>query len=803
MDEILDRNKLQHLPEQENEDNPLGDIDFTKILSIVNKSLIWIILFIIVSVSTAWLVIRYTPPLYESSSILKLKVTSDANMLGLGGMGENIENHYGNLTGEIELIKSKLFYSKVMEQMDLGVSYFTKGDILSTEIYKTAPFSVEYNIKNDAFYNQPIEVVFNGNGKFFLKYVLRGEEVFDEFEVGREYENDFIRFRIDYTKNYSPDIEGRPYTFVINSTGALHSYFSNNMKVEVVNLNASTIKISFTDHHKAKAQDIVNTINQVYLTLTLENKNKATEQTLKFLDDQLEYTSAKLEKSEVNFENFVLDAKTVNVKTEIGKTVEQVEAQIRQKLDLDIQMSLLEDLKRLILTQESIEQFIPSLRMIEDPQLNTIIQALNNANAEREKMLISTKANTQAYRSASSHVDKLRTGTLELIEENKKLLLTKRKNIDESIRKLENSFLTLPGKDTKLTRIRRVYDLDEKFYLMLMDKKVQFGIAKAGIVPEFQILAPASLPGAPISPKKGMIYGIGFGVGLMLGIGLVAGRYFLHNTFTSQKELERATVAPVLGVVPKYTREKLETARLVVDKNPKASVSESLRSIRTNLEFLSTSADQKKIITVTSTVGGEGKTFIAVNMAGILALTGKKVVLLDLDMRKPKVNMAFDKDNIKGMSTLLIGKHSLEECIHLTSIETLHVICAGPMPPNPSELMLRPAMDELLKELHTQYDIIVIDSPPVGLVTDGIILMRKADLPIYVVRSDYSKKSYAKNINKLVKTHGFHKLSVVLNGLDNFASYGYGYGYGYEYYTDDHPDKALDSSWLRSLLGKR
>ncbi len=802
MEEILDRNRLQ-LPEQEIEESPLDEIDFTKILSIVNKSLIWIALFIIISVSTAWLVIRYTPPLYESSSTVKLKVKSDAGLLGLGGMGESIENHYGNLSGEIELIKSKLFYTKILEQLDLNVSYFTKGDILSTETYKTAPFVVEYNVKNDAIYNQPIEVILKSNGTFFLKYILHGEEVFDEFLIGREYENDFLRFRINHTQYFYPDLEGKPYTFIINSPGALHAYLNNNIGVDVVNYNASMIKISFKDYNQTKAQEIVNTINQVYLALSLENKNKATEQTLKFLDDQLEVTTAKLEKSEINIENFVLDTKTLNVKTEIGKTVEQVEGQIKQKLDLNIQLNLLEDLKNLILSQESIDQFIPSLRMVEDPQLNNFIRELNTANAQRERMLISTKANTQAYKSVSTQVEKLREATLELIEENKKLILARQKDIDKNIQKLESTFLALPHKDTKFTRIRRMYDLDERFYLMLMDKKVQFGIAKAGVVPEFQVLAPASFPVAPISPKKGMIYGIGFGVGLMLGIGLVAGRYFLHNTFTSQRDLERATIAPVLGVVPRYTREKLETARLVVDKNPKASVSESLRSIRTNLEFLSSSDESKKIISVTSTVGGEGKTFIAVNMAGILALTGKKVVLLDLDMRKPKVNMAFDKDNAKGMSTLLIGKHTLEECIHLTSIETLHVICAGPMPPNPSELMLRPAMDELLTRLHTQYDIIVIDSPPVGLVTDGIILMRKADLPIYVVRSEYSKKSYAKNINKLIKNHGFHKLSVVLNGLDNFASYGYGYGYGYEYYTDDHPDKALDSSWLKSLLRKR
>jgi tyrosine-protein kinase Etk/Wzc len=802
MEENLEKYRYPVQGEQEENDNPLGEIDFTKILSILNKNLPWIVLFLVVSVSVAWLYLRYTKPLYESSSVLKLEVKSDASILGLGGVGDNMEEQYGNITGEIELIKSRLVYNKVLDQMDLDVSYFAKGDILSTEMYKNAPFKVEYTVKNDVFYNLPVEVIILDEKQYKLKYVLGGEVVSETIGLGKTIENELIRLKVSLTDNYSADVNDKPYTFIINSRSALLDYISTNLNVQVVNLNAHTIKISFTDYNKSRAQDIVNNFNDVYLALTLEHKNKAHEQTLKFLDDQLDETANELKNSETEVENFVLDAKTINVKSQIGKTVEEIEGLMKSRLEVGIQISLLDDLSNLIEADSEVEQFIPSLRLIDDPLLYESINTLNKAQTERKLLLTSTKANTGAYRRQQAEMSQIREGTLELINENKKLLNVRLDNISNSIKKLERSFTTLPGKDTKLTRIKRFYDLNEKFYLLLIDKKVQFGIAKAATVPEFQILSPASMPGAPVSPQQMLIYGIAMGVGLFMGIGLVAAKYMLHDTFTSQKELEKATIAPVLGVVPKYIREKLSVAKLVVDRNPKASVSEALRSIRTNLEFIA-STEGKKVVSVTSTVGGEGKTFITVNLAGILALTNKKVIILDLDMRKPKVNSSFDVENVKGMSTLLIGKHKLEECIHKTTIDNLDFICAGPLPPNPSELILRQAMDDLLAELHKTYDLIVIDSPPVGLVTDGIIIMKKADIPIYVVRSEYSKKNYAKNINKLVRTHGFNKLSVILNGLDNFASYGYGYGYGYEYYTDDYKPQGLDASWIKSLFGKK
>ncbi|MFQ3576457.1 MAG: CpsD/CapB family tyrosine-protein kinase, partial [Cytophagales bacterium] len=221
--------------------------------------------------------------------------------------------------------------------------------------------------------------------------------------------------------------------------------------------------------------------------------------------------------------------------------------------------------------------------------------------------------------------------------------------------------------------------------------------------------------------------------------------------------------------------------------------SEALRSIRTSLEFMLPKNNQPKIISITSTISGEGKTFVSVNLSGVIAMSGLKVVIIDLDMRKSKIHYAFDAENDIGMSNLLIGKAKIDDVIKKSPIENFDFICAGPNPPNPSELLISDTFNEIIEQLKQRYDIIFIDSPPVGLVTDGVIIMQKADMQLYVVRAEYSKKGFEKSINNLIKKSSFKKLGVILNCFDGSANYGYGYrygyGYGYGYYSDDEKSK--------------
>jgi tyrosine-protein kinase Etk/Wzc len=272
-----------------------------------------------------------------------------------------------------------------------------------------------------------------------------------------------------------------------------------------------------------------------------------------------------------------------------------------------------------------------------------------------------------------------------------------------------------------------------------------------------------------------MIYGIGFVAGLVLNIFFIGILYLINTKITSQAELERISNVPLLGVVPALRDVSNDT--LYISSHPKSMVSEALRTIRTNLDFFKTDLPQK-VIAISSTISGEGKSFIAMNLGGVMALSHKKVVLLDLDMRKKKTDsISKDTDTSKGMSTILIRKNSWNECVVKSSLPNFDFIPSGPHPPNPSELLLNGEFNQLLTELKQHYDYILMDTPPVGVVTDGIMAMKQADICIYIVRANYSKKEFIRNLHRIIRINKFQHITTLLNALPTTSETAYGYGY--------------------------
>ncbi|MFN5909768.1 MAG: polysaccharide biosynthesis tyrosine autokinase, partial [Bacteroidota bacterium] len=276
--------------------------------------------------------------------------------------------------------------------------------------------------------------------------------------------------------------------------------------------------------------------------------------------------------------------------------------------------------------------------------------------------------------------------------------------------------------------------------------------------------------------------------GLVLGLAIMFFRYLTFNEINMIDDLQRLLPdkATILGGVPMHKSE-MEFSQLVVGESPKSMMAESLRKIRTNLSYIN---PNYKTIAISSSVSGEGKTFVALNLAGIIALSGKRTILLDLDLRKPKIHLGLNADNTKGMSGLIVGQYELEDCIQHSTLENLDFITAGPVPPNPSELLLSDNFVKLVEELKRSYQVIVIDNPPIGLVSDGIKNLTEADIPIYVFKSHYSKRVFAHRLRELFEMQKLERLNVILNGLrvTRFSSYGYGhYGYGYGYYEGLNP----------------
>lgn len=787
-----------HYSNGQEQDDFLNSIDLDKILIVLKKSIPWLFLIFILTCSSAYLYVRYTKPLYESGSILKLDIQNEASIIGISNPLENPA--IAGLSGEIELLKSDLFFDHVVKAINYDVSYYYYGQILTEERYKNSPFIVSHKLKTNLFYDKPIDIDIIDNETFTISYFFEGTSYNTVHKFGSEIQNGFFNLLIEKTPAFTNSNGLGKYYFTINSAVALNNYFRENIIVEPLNFNAKTIKISLRDHNKFKARAFVTAIDTIYLAYTKEHKNKAIEQKIDFLNTQLEETNLRLENYEDYFENFTITHRTTSLEKDLGVTISRLEALDTQYVALKTNLSHLE----LIITQIQARQamIIGPLTISSLPR--SLAESLNKYNelrSERETKLASNKENTFVIQRIDQKLSSVEGEIRKLFNEYKGILEDQIETVDSRRGVLENSFVQLPSRGTEFRKNRRFYNLLDETYLQLVKSKSELEIARAGTVTNFVVLSPASDPIAPVEPQKLLIYALGVVAGIVLAVFFVLIRYLLHNKINGIKEIERLVRAPILGSIPRYNGNDTMVTRLVIDQNPKSGISEALRAIRTNMEFLIPNK-QKRIISITSTISGEGKTFISVNLGAILALSNKKVVIVDLDMRKPKVHLTFGDDKGDGgVSTILIGKNPLENSVRETEIDGLSYITAGPTPPNPSELLLGKEFDTFLDDLKKKFDVIILDTPPVGLVTDGVLAMQKSDLSIYVFRADYSHKSFVNSLNNLVKTNQFQNLCVLINSVKYAKGYGYGNGYGYGagYYDDSETKNGKLFKFPKSL----
>ena len=760
-------------------------LDIQKLQSVFVKSLPFTILFLIISISISVVALRYTKQLFQSNSVLQLDITSDAKVFGFNNFGEDIND----LAREIEIIKSNLFLSKVAETLNFDISYYQYGDLLFEERYGNSPFMVKMVICAPHIYNKPIDLEIIDSNSYVLRYEHGGVMTEESYLFGDSISTKDLSMIVQLTSGYDPSIDNR-YFFTLNTQGKMLSYINSSLSVEPLDFKAKTISISFQDHNKQKAHDIVYAIDTLYIYFTQLEKNKATNQKINFLNEQLSQTETKLTELESYFENFTIDNRTTNLDANLTKTILMLEQLDSQRFFIQRKAKAFDEVYDNIINGKNFN-INPATTTFLPADIRQEIDRLNELLQEREALLSSYNENTFAYQKKGQEINFLKDRIASYIETARDQLYEDINNNRQRRSRLESEFVGLPSKRTEYSKTIRYYGLYEEFYLSLIKNKAEFELAQAGTVTEYKILSPASMPNDPISPDRLIYYGIGVVAGMILSFLFVGIRYLMHNKITSLQELERLSSAFVLGTVPFYDKDKKDPTRLVVGSNLKSEISEAFRTIRTNLEFLN-GKEKKPIIAITSTTSGEGKTFVAANLGGIISLLNNKVILVDLDMRKPRFHEVFKgTDSTKGLSTILINKHSAEECIQKSNFKNLDYIPAGPIPPNPSELILGGYFESLMKTLESKYDVIIIDTPPVGLVTDGIHALKIARIPIYIVRADFSKKVFVKNINRLVKVNKLSNLSLILNSVKKSGKENYGYGKGYYEEPTTKPKRKL------------
>lgn len=741
-------------------------IDFNKLKIILRNNWIWILLIFITVNAVAYLYIRYTKNLYESESELKLDIKSNASELGIKNI---VDDQNANLiSGEIEMIQSKLFLNQVVDHSNFHISFYSVGRVLNEELFNKAPAKIIYHNDDHSLYNQQISFEEVNEREFLLQ--LPGEN-----EVRGSYGQKVIFKDLELVLKRGLDFRRGDevgYFFVIHSRDALLDYLSRNLTAEPLNFDANTLRVSFKDYNPYKAQAVLNKIDTLYLAYSNAQKNLANRQKIDWLTNELRLIEEKMEEQENYFENFTLQNKTANLEEDLRQTISAINRVDSQRYNVSRRISevtALADSLRVgsIVISVTARQFLPEY-------VGKQLERLQQLQLEQDRLKLSYNEITFAYRQKQKEVEMLRSKTIDQLEELRQEWKKRFTELDQQKNKLEKEFARLPDKNTEYTKNQRFYNLYEQFYLLLMQSKSEFEIAQAGSTPDYKILSPASLSTVPISPHKFMIAGAGFVASIVFIFFFIGIMYLINNKINNLYELERISTAPVLGTVP---LSRHFSGVLHITEYPKSVVSEAIRTLRTNLDFFSASSS-KRIISVSSTVSGEGKSFIAMNLGGVMALSKKKVILIDLDMRKAKTAIPGNgsPSPSKGVSTVLINKNTWEECIMSTALENFDYLPSGPHPPNPSELLLNGEFSSLLEDLKKHYDCIIMDTPPVGLVTDGIMAMKHSDISVYVFRANYSKKEFLSNLQRIITVNKFSNITTVLNAVPTLGkTYGYGY----------------------------
>jgi len=775
-------------------ENFSNNLDVGLLVDIILKSKWWYVLFFSIAGISVFLYLRYSERIYSSQSIIQI-VNSDAHQI----LQLNPANTEGNnkVAEAIEQIRSKTFLERIINNLNLQISYYNEGTFKNHELYKNSPYLADINIKNENIYGKKIYVDFNDNlqtGK--IKILLSEDNLIQiPFHINTWTKHEWLDFFIRLnekrdTTSIRKDLYNNQRTFIIiQSKDAVASYLQKKLEVKPLNDLAQTISISIKDVNPQKTTDIVNTIAEEYLIYDVERKSESSKNILNFINAQLSVVYEELKNSETKLNEFKKQNNIVSTdnNSALSTSQSQIYSSVQEQLlQIELNEKLLDEILNNIQTQKNIDLYqlisLASGTSYEE-SIKNITSNIQKLLLEKENLLYQVTPNSEQIKIINYQIENQKKILIETLYTLKQKYRTQYKNLLERKKEVKTEVYPNSNTEIELTRLTRIYSINEKYYTLLLEKKTEYSISKAGFVSQ-NIILEKSYNAQFVSPSKKSSIILGLLSAFLCSFLLVFFKYVSNDTIYSLSNITKATNANVsiLGIIPKYNK-KMDVSQLVIDKNSKSIIAEAFRSIRSNMQFIDSSTNPK-IIALTSTISGEGKTFVAINLAAILEFTGKKVIVLDLDMRKPKVDKSFQLPNTKGMSTLLSGLNSIEETIQQGPLPNLKIITAGPLPPNPSELILSDKMPEILNYLKTQFDYIIIDNPPIGLVSDATPILKMADIPIYVFRANYSKMNFIQIYDRLKNENKIAKLSVILNGIEikkNTYGYNYGYGYGYGY----------------------
>ena len=772
------------------------DFELETFLTVLRKNLIFVIIFFAIAITGGYLYFRYTQPTYSSYSIIQIKKENKTQ--DILGLSSDIR-----MDPTIEIMRSEEFLKTVTKNLPLTISYYTEGAFLNTENYGSMPLKVDYEFTNAVIYDKPIYYELNKDGKSYNISIGKNGPIHNvPFDKPTQIQ-DGITLTLSapsYTERSS--IKDK-YYFVINSERQILRNISKGLIIEALNKNAGTIKITYDCFNAKKSADIVNAIAEQFIEFDVMKSRESSMATIAYIDEQMDNMVDELSTIESQLQQFRIANGITNedIKSHRNSIAETQITSIEQRTaNIDYEIEILNEVQNEINNNPDINMYEMMALMsgqTSNAFLSSMLKSLQDLISKRESMLFEVTENNHKIVVIDKQIESKKETIIDFIGSTIVRLNKQKAENQKKVEDIRNGILEKTNYDElEYSKLQRIYSINEAYYNKLLNKKAEILISQSGFVSTNLVLEKASVPSVPIAPLFSKTMTMAALLALVLSIIFLLARYLFYNKILTSNDISKYTDIPIIGEVI-TSRHKNIFSQAVVHKNARSHITENFRKIRTNLDYFPLDSNCRVIIT-TSTVPGEGKTFVAINTADIYAMSGKKVLLVDFDLRKPRLEKCLTLDNEFGVSTALTNKKTWQECLHKNVLENMDVLTSGPVTPIAAELLIGKNMDTFIAEVRNEYDIVILDTPPLGIIHDAITLSKYADNFFYIMRSGISVKGYIEYINSIKEEHNIKNISMILNGLpvskhssygynkygySHYGKYGYGYchGYGYGY----------------------
>ena len=788
--------------QQGNEQEENGGFDFTLFLLECLSHWKWFLLSLIVVLGFAVYYTMRSVPIYNVKALVLMvdkwsKTESDVLTQSLG-----ITSGVDNIFNEIEVMRSRTIVKKVVDDLDLYASYSMKGKVRNQPLYNNTPFVVRPDSTTNIgqmqtslnFTIKPATA--DGTYNIEVKYVFEKERKEVEFATKEFPFTAYIpavgTFVIEHVMGYD-SIQNELYVTLRNPNDVAKSIASG-LKISQFDKNTLLLDISYNTPIEQMGIDIINRVVYYYNEDGIAEKNRAANNTEAFINKRLVAIQKELSTVEEEVEQYRTQRGLTDISSEAQLYLQQTGEADKERSELDVQLSLVEYVETFLGESENIFAPIPALGTPDDG-LRSVISDYNKAIAAREKLLSTSSENNPVVQEYTQNIKALRSNVLQGVASTRRGIELRKKDIQRQDSEIEEKIRNVPQYERELTDIMRQQRIKENLFVFLLEKREENALTQTLAVGDARMVDEPTSDGI-VAPQKMKIFFGAFIIALLIPACIIFLKRLMFPAFQDKVELERLTNIPVLAELPHNGSNDF----FVVREKSNDAIAELFRLLRNNLQFCF-SSPEKKVVLVTSSVSKEGKTFVSSNLAVSFALTGKKVILVGLDIRRPRIAYHFDLPNKKGVTNYLSGQITdIDELIqHSGKVDTLDILSGGPIPPNPNELLLNPNLDKLFAELRERYDYIIIDSAPVCMVSDSFLINRVVDVTLFVTRAAYTSRSHIKALNPLAVNNKLNSLYLCINDVNitshtySYRRYGYGYGtttYGsYGYGEDTQPKK--------------